>query len=43
MYASSVNKTEFLAATKCITMAWHQTRYKSRPLDEAAKFNPDYA
>ena len=36
-----MNKTEFLAATKCFTMAWHQTRYKSRPLDEAAKFRLD--
>ena len=36
-----MNKTDFLAATKCITMAWHQTRYKSLPLDEAAKFKID--
>ena len=36
-----MNQTDFLAATKCITMAWHQTRYKSLPLDEAAKFTID--
>ena len=36
-----MNKTDFLAATKCITMAWHQTRCKSLPLDEAVKFKID--
>lgn len=33
-----MNKTEFLAATKCVTMAWYQARHNSPPLDEAARF-----
>lgn len=33
-----MNKTQFLAATKCVTMAWYQARHKSPPLDEAARF-----
>ena len=33
-----MNKTDFLAATKCITMAWRQTRHESPPLDAAATF-----
>ena len=33
-----MNKIDFLAATKCITMAWHQVRHEPPPLDEAAKF-----
>ena len=33
-----MNKTDFLAANQCITMAWRQIRHESPPLDEAAKF-----
>ena len=33
-----MNKTDFLAATKCITMAWHQARQESPPPDEATRF-----
>ena len=33
-----MNKTDFLAANQCITMAWRQTRHESPPLDEATKF-----
>ena len=33
-----MNKTDFLAATKCITMAWHHARQESPPPDEATIF-----
>lgn len=33
-----MNKTDFLAATTCSTMAWYQARRESPPPDEAAKF-----
>ena len=33
-----MNKTDFLAATKCITMAWHQARQDSPPPDAATRF-----
>ena len=33
-----MNKTDFLTATKCITMGWHQARHESPPLDDAASF-----
>ena len=33
-----MNKSEFLAATKCITMAWYQTRHESPPLDDGTRF-----
>ena len=33
-----MNKTDFLAATKCITMAWHHARQEPPPPDEATRF-----
>ena len=33
-----MNKTDFLAATSCTTMAWYQARHESPAPDEAAKF-----
>ena len=33
-----MNKTDFLAATTCTTMAWYQTRHESPQPDEAAMF-----
>lgn len=33
-----MNKTHFLAATKCTTMAWYQARHESSPPDEATRF-----
>ena len=33
-----MNKTDFLSATTCTTMAWHQTRHERSQPDEAAMF-----
>ena len=38
-----MNKTDFLAATKCLTMAWYQARQEPPPPDEATRFRTEQA